>query len=52
MEYIKIYKKYYPTSYKILVVLLLILLFYKFGYVVGKFIANMGFWLEILLTSI
>ena len=43
MDYIKNFKESYPTSYKILVVLLLILIFYKFGYIVGKFFANMGF---------
>lgn len=40
---IKDYRKSHPTSYKILVILILILLFYKFGYMIGKLAANMGF---------
>lgn len=32
----------YPRYYKILAVLVLFIIFYKFGYILGKFIANIN----------
>ena len=42
MDFIKKYEESYPTSYKILTIVVILLLTYKFGYLVGKFVANIG----------
>ena len=42
MDFIKKYKESYPTSCRILAVILIMFVTYKFGYIVGKFVANIG----------
>lgn len=42
MDRIKKYKKDYPVSYFILASLITLILVYKFGYAIGKFVAHLG----------
>lgn len=42
MDHIKKYKKDYPVSYFILASLITLILVYKFGYAIGKFVAYLG----------
>ena len=42
MDLIRKYKKDYPASHFILVSLITIILVYKFGYAIGKFVAHLG----------
>lgn len=43
MDRIKKYKKDYPASYFILASIITLILVYKFGYAIGKFVAHLGF---------
>lgn len=43
MNRIKKYKEDYPASYFILASIITLVLVYKFGYGIGKFVANLGF---------
>lgn len=43
MDRIKKYKEDYPASYFILVSIITLVLVYKFGYAIGKFVANLVF---------
>ena len=42
MKFLEKLKDSYPTSYKIVVILILMFLLYKFGYLIGKFVANIN----------
>lgn len=42
MDSIKKYKEDYPLSYFILASIITLILVYKFGYAIGKFVAHLG----------